>query len=245
MLTKLELLWEIGRGVVRDHGLRPAGSRRPLELLDVGRANLSEAACWMTFMTADTKSELDQTIERLFDYWADGADRRWARHVWGLLADAGVVSDDLAAEGPQHAEQLATLSAMALLSGQLWSLVYCGTEEGFELPEVVGEYPLLTELELGCIAAERGVLEVNFESLAELALFVAAEALSLLLVQISGIQRMSTCFAELWAQRNGGEYPLSDEDLDDILNHPSLDSMMAFGWFDQLWPRELSASVGR
>jgi hypothetical protein len=211
-----------------------------------GRINLSEAASWMTPMTADTESELDQAIERLFDYWADGADRRWGRHAWDLLAAAGVVSAELADSGPRRAEQLITLSALALLSGQFWSLVYCGTEEGFEVSGLVGEPALLTEIELGRFADEHGIRQTSFANAAELAQFLAAEALPGLLTQLSGIQNMSTWLAELWAQRTGGEYPLTDQALDELFNNPPVDLLTAFSWLDQLWPiRELSASVSR
>lgn len=172
--------------------------------------------------------DLSNAITAVFPRQPGG--RVWARHVWQLWSDAGLVPDDLD-EDADHAPAVVLIGSLALLLSRVRST-------GDELQEDLhGSWPLMTPFQLGYYCGAHGVDPILPGDDFTASLSASEHALPLAMRFLQQVQERQLAFADLRAVDPQGQqhYPLASDEVDRLLNHPTIDSIAAHERFVELW----------
>lgn len=173
-----------------------------------------------------TSATLDSELTDPFYLEYDKGGRAWLSRAWSVLRQAGVVPVTVTEESGNYVDHFVTLAATAHVA----NLVFAQHDGDLAPYVLVGDRPLLTEIELGRVAEQMGVYAESWpEEVVDLSRAVIEARARPVARSLAGELGHSLLFAELWAQRlPDASYPLSHDVLDDILNSPTPDSAAAF-----------------
>lgn len=190
---------------------------------------------------AEVLGDLWDLVDGIFNTWVSDGEEKWALHAYDALRRQGLLSDG---EPLDHAVNAVLLCTIGALSRTFYSYAY---DEGsynswsYDLPNVIGEYPQISQVSIGRLAESLGVSaesagwdEDPYDLLRELIRHFAPDVVAALLSEFTD----SWLLVNMWAvPRDEVSYPLPDDHPAwGQLHAPSGGAINAFQWISEGMP---------
>lgn len=185
--------------------------------------------------------ELADLVDDIFRTWFGDGEAKWAAQAFLALRRQGLVEED---ETLDHTRNVVLLCAIWALSKEFYVRAFeegSGDDWTYGIPDVFGEFPKLSELNIGRLAEREGVVadtEYGDETPSGVLKELIREFAPAVATALAAEFKDTWLFPYMWAIPSGEvSYPLPDEHAAwGMLSDPSGNAIDAYMWISQGMP---------
>lgn len=191
-------------------------------------------------MNHDSQQATREIMTALFPPTADTR-RRWTEWAWSRLADTGAVPRDLDPLHPDHTEHVITLVALSYLCEAFTEAAGGSDPPEPTVDDTLFDLEVMSSVEVGRLAERARVHTSEWpESPATVLAALIMDRSRSVAYELAGLlgtnlpAGLGILAGTLFAQRVPDvSFPLTEDDLDSIVNDPTDELIVGHAWLDQ------------